>query len=671
MTLFTGYDNSIRWPGLTFSVLFYSFLLASPFLFFSCDNNPYGDFPAGKVFLSTLSDDPRTLDPVRVTDSVSSSIASNIHDTPYQYHYLKRPLQLIPSMAEDMPERGTVTFKGKNYPAFRFSIRRGLRFMDDRCFPEGKGREIKIDDIIFSMKRAADTSQDAFGYPLLTGRVIGFDQFSRMIENVRKNASDDGEVLKETVRKAYREPVSGIRKIDDYTLELILTEEYPQIIYFFSLTTGAPVPEECFFYYDGEGGRPTYDRHPVASGPYYLKEWHPKYRIVLEKNPAYRKDDYFPSDGSPGDREKGLLSDAGKQLPLIDAFHFYMIEAGPTIWTLFEQGYLDRAGIPREVFNQVIQDQSLSREYREKGIRLDKDIDVSTFWWYFNMKDPLFANNPKLRQAISLAIDREEIIDRFYNGRGIVAHSVIPPALEGYSESYRNPYSRFDLAEAKKKLSEAGYPGGIDPKTGRPLKITLTLVASQGASSMYRYYIDSLARINVNLEINQLDWPTVLEKKNAKSFQMIHGGWHADYPDPQNFLQLFYGPNSSGPYNENSYQNAEFDRLYREMKNMKPGPEREKIIHRMNEITASDAPVVFLFHSMSYGLSHKWVEELRPHPINSNQLKYRNIDPDMRMNLAKKWNRPPWWAYLILATAVVIVILLVYLAIRQYRNMTF
>ncbi len=637
----------------------------------SCNNNPYGKFPEGKVFLAASSGDPRTLDPVRVSDTASNAIASNIHDTPYQYHYLKRPLQVIPSMATAMPERRTVTYRGRFFPAFRFSIKQGLRYHDDVCFKDGKGREILIDDIIFSMKRAADTSQDAFGYPLLTGRIQDFDRFSDEIAELHQSIEDDSGKRQEKVREFYRTEIDGIRKIDDYTLELILTQDYPQILYFFTLSVGSPVPEECFFYYNGRDGRPTYDRHPVASGPFYIKEWHPKHRIILERNPSYRKDDFYPSQGNPGDESNGMLRDAGKSLPLVDAFHFYNVEAGPTIWTLFEQGYLDRAGIPREVFNQVIQDQSLSSEYKEKGIRLEKDVDVATYWWYFNMKDSMLGKNRSLRQAISLAVDRKEIIRKFYNGRGVVAHSMLPPALEGYADDFRNPYSDFNLEKAKQKLKEAGFPGGIDPATGKPLKISLILVASQGATSLYRSYIDQLAKINIELEVQQLDWPTVLEKKNAKSFQMIHGGWHADYPDPQNFFQLLYGPNASGTYNENSYKNPEFDRLYEKMRNMEPGPKRVKIIRRMNEIVAGDAPVVFLFHPMSYGLSHQWVAGIRPHPINTNQLKYRNLDPELRSRLAKEWNKPPWWAYILVSGIMILLLTLAFLAIRSYRKMTF
>ncbi len=654
-------------------------LLLPGFLLFSaCNNNPYGSFPRGKVFYGAMGDDPRTLDPVRVGDTSSNSIASNIHDTPYQYHYLKRPLKLIPAMAKSMPEYGFRRVNGRFYRTFRFSIKPGLQYQNDACFPGGRGREVVIDDIILSIKRAADASLDPFGMAILAGKIAGFDQYSTLLSSRRKELralfkqEGRGDTIQDGidfVRELYAPPLPGVRKLDDYTLELLLTEEFPQVIYFFSLTTGSPTPLECLGRYNGRGGRPSYDRHPVGSGPYLLKEWHSRFRIVLERNPNYRMDDFYPSEGNPEDEGSPLLELAGKQLPLVDRFQFQIIRAGPPVWTLFEQGYLDRAGIPREVFDQVIHNQELSEDYRRKGIRLDRDVDVSTYWWYFNMKDPVVGTNRALRQAVSLALNRKELIERFFNNRGRVAHGLIPPGIEGYSESFVNPYSRYDLEAAKAKLAEAGYPGGIDPATGRPLKLTLTLVSQTGVSSQYRFYIDQLARINVELKINQLDWPTVLEKKQNKTFQMIHGGWHADYPDPQNFLQLFYGPNSSNSYNENSYRNPAFDRLYEIMKNMQPGPRRERIIQRMNEIVAYDTPVVFLFHPLSFGLTHQWVKPLRPHPINTGQLKYRDLDPELRSNKAREWNRPSWWAYGFLAFLLTGIAILILLTLRQYRRM--
>ena len=106
----------------------------------ACGNNPYGRMPEGKVLLTSIADDPRTLDPARVGDTSSNAVASNLHDTPYEYHYLKRPLQLKPAMATSMPRFGQASLGGAVLPTFEFSIQPGLRYADDACFgADGKG----------------------------------------------------------------------------------------------------------------------------------------------------------------------------------------------------------------------------------------------------------------------------------------------------------------------------------------------------------------------------------------------------------------------------------------------------------------------------------------------------------------------------------------------------
>lgn len=618
-----------------------------------CSNNPYSDIPQGQVLLTAMNDDPRTLDPARVGDTVSNSIASNLHDTPYEYHYLLRPLRIVPAMAVSMPVQGSAQFNGKTYQTFGFTIKKGLRYADDACFAGGRGREIKIDDIILSVKRAADTSLDPFGLPLLAGKVLGFDDYSAALEKTHN----------------YNTDIPGVRRLDDYTIQILLTEDFPQIIYFFSLVMGSPVPRECVDYYTGQNGRPTYNQHPATSGPFYLKEWHTNYRIILARSPVYRTDDMYPSSGNPGDEEKGLLQSAGMRLPIVDEVRFQIIKSTPPFWTLFKQGYLDRAGIPSEVYNQVMQGQYLSDEYRELGIKLDRETDVATFWWQLNLEHPIFKNNKLLRHALSLCIDRKELIERFYNNRGVISQSIIPPGIEGYTESYQNPYSRYDIDLAKDLLARAGYPGGRDPATGKPLEITLVAVASQGSTSVYRFYIDQFARAGINLKIEQLDWPTVLEKKAKKNFQIVVGGWHADYPDPQNFLQLLYSPNIASSYNEGSYRSAEFDRLYEKMKNMRPGNERVAIIQRMLEISNEDAPNIYLHHPVSYGLSHQWLYPLLPHPIGANQLKFRRIDRELRDRLVAERNRPPFYAYLAIFLTAALLVGLAFQAVRQYKKM--
>ncbi|MEM4313620.1 MAG: peptide ABC transporter substrate-binding protein, partial [Thermoplasmata archaeon] len=111
-------------------------------------------------------------------------------------------------------------------------------------------------------------------------------------------------------------------------------------------------------------------------------------------------------------------------------------------------------------------------------------------------------------------------------------------------------------------------------------------------------------------------------------------GWGADYPDPQNFFQLFYSKNIDTGYNESGYKNAEFDLYYEKLLITLDSEKRKKIIYRLNEILLRDLPVVFTFHPITFSINWPWVEPIIPHPLDLNQLKYRNLDPELRY---KKW----------------------------------
>ena len=127
------------------------------------------------------------------------------------------------------------------------------------------------------------------------------------------------------------------------------------------------------------------------------------------------------------------------------------------------------------------------------------------------------------------------------------------------------------------------------------------------------------------------------------------GGWLADYPDPENFLFLFYGPNSkakTGGANAVNYANPDFDALFKKMENMRNSPERREIIDRMMFILQRDAPAVWQHHPISYTLQHAWVSNVKPHQMSYNTMKYRRIDPALRVQRQKAWNRPVYWPIL-------------------------
>jgi ABC-type transport system substrate-binding protein len=345
-------------------------------------------------------------------------------------------------------------------------------------------------------------------------------------------------------------------------------------------------------------------------------------------------------------------------------------------WNKFLQGYYDDSEISSDVFDQAVQistvgDAELTDALRAQHIRLETDAAPTTFYYAFNMLDEVVGgydtNKRKLRQALSIALNIEEYIQIFRNGRGIAAQSPIPPGIYGYQDGAAgiNPIiyewdaqlmraRRKDLETAKRLLAEAGYADN------KPLVLFFDTVAGGPESKAFLDWLrKQFGAIGVQLQVRSTDYNQFQTKVLQGNFQLIQWGWNADYPDPENFLFLLYGPNAkvtSQGENAANYDNPRFNELFRRAENMDNSAERAALIKEMLAIAHEDAPWIWGFHPVGYGLYHAWQHNTKPLTFGGNTLKYKRIDPDLREQCRVAWNRPitgPLWgalAILILAT---------------------
>jgi ABC-type transport system substrate-binding protein len=486
-------------------------------------------------------------------------------------------------------------------------------------------------------------------------------------------------------------PLKGVEEVDRYTYRIRLKGAYPQFLYWLAMPFFAPVPVEADRLYSEPGMQErnlSLDWWPVGSGPYMLTRNNPNARMELARNPNFHGETY-PCDGEAGDEAAGLLADCGKALPFIDRVVFTREKESIPYWNKFLQGYFDASGLSSDNFDQAVQmgaqgDVALSDEMRARGIELITAVAPTVMYTGFNMLDPVVGGDSerarKLRLAISIAIDQEEFISVFLNGRGVPAMHPLPPGIFGSREGRAgmNPYvydwvdgkpQRKSVAAARQLLVEAGYPGGRDAASGEPLVINLDTTSSGlGDKARVDWLTKQLAKIELQLVVRSTDYNRFQDKIRKGNAQLFFWGWNADYPDPENFLFLLHGAQSkvrNQGENAANYVNPEYDRLFEKMKAMQDGPARQAIIDRMLAILQHDAPWIWGFYEKSYTLQHGWVANRKPGKIIRSTLKFQRIDVARRERQRAAWNQPVVWP---IVGAGAVLVLLFAPAAMHYRR---
>lgn len=596
-------------------------------------------------------DDPRTLDPQVSYDTLGHAVIGQLYESILDYDLFQtNPYKLVPCLVESLPERVPVPEGREDYV---LHLKKGIRFHDDPCFPSGVGRELTASDLEYVFKRMADPRVECPVASVFQEFIVGFKE---AFETAEKSNKFD-----------YSRSISGVEVVDRYTLRLHLTKVYPQIQYWLAMPFTAPVPREAVEYYDGQMhdglSRPLFKFHPVGTGAFRLAEWNRSQLMRLVRNEHY-DNMKFPDGGWDQADEARFRPLAGKKLPLVDEVQWNIIRESIPGWLLFKQGYLDSSGISKDVFNTVLSSSlELTPEYISRGVRLRKDVEPGTFYLILNMEDEVLGKNKKLRQALSSEYDEDLENEIFYNGIELNAQQILPPGVFGHMPDYRNPYKQHDLVLARKLIAEAGYPNGIDPKTGKALKLTLDIVADDASSRQHAEFIkNQLEQIGIKIEVSENTWARQQDKVDSGHYQIAGGsGWHADYPDPENFLFLFASKNKP-PQGSNHcrYANPEFDALFDQLSRMDNSPERLELIKKANDMLVEDCPVVYNMHPVSFALLQPWSPPLSGNSLISGGLKFASVDPELREVKRKEWNKPVLWPILLVGSGIILLGTFVY-----------
>lgn len=620
-------------------------------------------------------------------DAPDALVAESIYDVPIKHGILYQP---HPAFARDA--QGNYLYH---------HLKPGE--LGDRRTPLGfkaQGtREVVADDFVYALKRHATTRITAPIFSTFAQYVVGLRDYGELIktEDAKLIKGLDPANLDKPFLDFRKWPLAGATAPDPHLLRLRIIGKYPQWKYWMQLVFLAPVPWEADAFYAQPGMAErglSLDNWPVGTGPFMMTEYTKSHSYTLSRNPNFRVETY-PCEGMPGDKAAGLLDDCGKRLPFVDQIESVVEREAVPRRGKFRQGFYDieifernDTGMPYLV--EMQDSEEVRKEYLKRGFQFKRSTDVNSYFIGFNMLDPTIGDvgsaevrdsHRDLRQAISIAIDWDEYSKVFPKSAGETAMSPLPAGIFGSREgtlagvdpvTYKvvdGKAQRRSIAEAKRLMTEAGYPNGRDAKTGKPLVLNYDFyaVASPERKPQIDWVVRQFAKIDIQLEVRATDNNQFQDKVRKGKYQVFWLGWNADYPDAENFLFLLTtaaGKTKFDGENTSNYSNPEFDRLFAQMKTLEDGPAKQALIDKMVAIVQRDAPWTMGFFPYSSGAAQAWVHNYKPAVLIRDFGRYVRLDVPERVADLKAWNRPIWWPMILL---VALIAWLVWLTWRHLR----
>ena len=307
-----------------------------------------------------------------------------------------------------------------------------------------------------------------------------------------------------------------------------------------------------------------------------------------------------------------------------------MVESQPA-WLKFNKGELDYYSIPKDNFASAIKNNTLAPDLASKGINLIIAPQLDLTYTGFNFDNKLF-HNVKLRRAMALAFDEVKSNELFYNNTSFSAQGPVPPGIAGNIKDYKNPYKGPNLEAAKKMLAEAGYPDG----KGLP-EILYDIPDSTTSRQSGEFFQKQMEQIGIKIKISASPWPEFQAKLKKRSGQMFGIAWGADYPDAENFLQLFYGPNSAPGANSSNYNDPKFNKEFEQAVMMQDSPARTAAYEKLNKFLAEEVVVIFNMHRQAYTLQQGWLKNYHNSDLSHDSYQYLDLDTAKKEEMLKKF----------------------------------
>ncbi|MBI3511036.1 MAG: peptide ABC transporter substrate-binding protein [Bacteroidetes bacterium] len=569
------------------------FFLFLPLLFLlgSCGNDTANSRPkegkGGRTYGGTLkfneTDKFQTLFPTQITDAISSHIATQIYEGLVKFD--PRTLKIAPCIAStwEVDTSGTL---------YTFHLRKDVKFQDDPCFPDGKGRLVTADDVRYSFELLCkNDGNNANFISTFKGRVVGANNFYNSGANAKPGS------------------LEGIKVVDPQTIQIRLEKPNISFLYILANTTASIVPKEAVEKYG--------DKMHVGTGAFIVSSIaNDSSSVILVRN-----DNYYGKDS------------LGNILPFLDSIKISYIDNKKSELDLFQNNQLDFVwGLSAEAVKTFVPQVISEFEQKPPKFLLDHSSEFVTQMYEFNTTRPPF-DNVKVRQAFSYAIDRDYIVEEILAGEayGPGINGICPPALPGYKASEVIGYEQekesaeetkkqkdADREMARKLLADAGYPDG---KNFPSVKLILNSGGSRNTLVAEEIQNEIREVLHVNIEIANVSFQQKLNDEKFARADIFRSAWVADFPSAESFLSLFYGadvPDSTSQPsfpNTSRYRNPEFDKLYDAGRTAKTIDEANKNFLAAEQLMMADAPVIILWYDENYRLTQYRVKNFYTNPM--------------------------------------------------------
>lgn len=576
------YGSALLWNPVYLTMRSKILGIAIAFLFAACgtesdqdgsQKKAEGPVNYGGVFKINEVEDFDNLYPLNITDAVSYRIANQVYEGLVELS--QDSLKVQPALAKEWEAKDSSK-------RFIFHIRKGVKFHKDECFSNPKERKLTAEDVKYCFDQLCTSSSSNQLFWLFKNKVKGANKYFKSTE--KGNPLEGG--------------VPGIKVLDKHTLEVELNYSYPGFLKILAHAGCLIYPKEAKEHY-----KDKFRVNPVGTGPFQKRHIEEGVSVVLNRNEEYWDIDEY-----------------GNKLPYLDGLKIGFIKEKTNELTAFHNDELDMVyRLPVESISEVTGEleEAKNQEEKELPFRLQSTPSMAVQYYGFQHKSDLFSNK-NLRKAFNYAIDREKITKFTLEGGGIPArHGIVPPSFSNYATKKIDGYS-VDADKAKKYLEKAGYKDGSELPT-----IELYLNSGGETNIKVAEAIQNMLKKNlgVDMSLNEMPMSQLLEKMENGEAALFRTGWIADYPDPENFLNLFYGKHVPESMDERSsinktrYQSATFDSLFQKGLREVDPKKRMEYFRKADQQAMKDAAVIPLFYDETMRLIKTDVKNFPMNPM--------------------------------------------------------